>query len=430
MARIALAAALLAGACLACGCDGGEASAPAAHGRGGARPAVAVTLAPVLRQDIESTVDVVGTLFGEEQTTIGAKVPGRVREVFVDVGDRCTPGQELARIDPTDYELAVGQRRMALQEALAKLGLTEMPAAGFDVTTVATVQRAKFQAANAKAKLERARQLFERHPPMISEQDYADLETAYEVAQRDHDVAKLEAESLLAVARTRLSELRAAEQRLDDTCVRAPSAIPETASSASQPALPPFAVTRRNVSAGAYAREGDAMFDLVIDDPIRFRAAVPERYLADVRTGQVAHVRVESYSDPFEGRIRRINPAIDPQSRTFEIEVAVPNGRRLLRPGAFARGVVVIGQQQGVLFVPRQSIVSFAGLDRVFTVKDGKAVEHIVRIGPARGDHVAVLAGVEGSPERVVASGLSRLSQGDAVEFRTAATAPATAPAR
>jgi multidrug efflux pump subunit AcrA (membrane-fusion protein) len=387
-------------------------------GKAQSREAVAVMLAPVSFQGLERTVEVVGTLWGDEQTTISAKVPGRIQTIHVDVGDRVDPRQPLAQIDPTDYELTVSQREMALREALAKLGLSELPRDGeFDVSTVATVERAKFQAANAKAKLERARQLFQRQPPLISEQDYADLETAYEVAERDYDVAQLEAKSQLAVVRTRQSELEAAQQRLADTTVRAParrtshSAIPSTTATSDDLH---YAVTQRRVSTGEYVREGDAMFALVVDDPIRFRAAVPERHLAQLQLGQRVDVRVESYEQSFPGEVRRINPAIDPKSRAFEIEVNVPNPQRLLRSGAFARGTVVTGADPNVPFVPQAAVVSFAGVDRVFTVRDGKAVEHVVRVGPRRDDHVAIIEGLK-NEQAVIVAGQQRLANDDPV---------------
>src|SRR5690606_6413584 len=144
------------------------------------------------------TVSVVGTLYGDEETTISAKVPGRVRQILADVGDRVSPGEALAEIDPVDYELVIDQKEMSVRQALARLGLKELPDGDFDGSTIATVERARFQAANARAKLNRAKQLFEQQPPLISEQDFADLQTANEVAQRDYEVALLEAQALLA----------------------------------------------------------------------------------------------------------------------------------------------------------------------------------------------------------------------------------------
>jgi multidrug efflux pump subunit AcrA (membrane-fusion protein) len=428
------------------GCDKeGKANAPGGGGSGSGPPSnpkpqqqqqppkdpVAVRVAPAQVRAVDRTVEVVGTLFGDEQATISAKVPGRVRTFHVDVGDRVTAGQPLAQVDPTDYELAVSQRRMALNEALAKLGLSELPDASFDVVTIATVERSKFQAANAKAKLERARQLFQAKPPLISEQDYADLETAYEVAERDYSVAQLEAKSQLALGRAKQSDLDAAMQRLADTIVRAPGSSTPTTAPTTNAASRVYAVTSRNVSEGEYVREGDAMFELVADDPIKFRASVPERFIPDLKIDQPVHVRVDGREQAFPGRVSRINPAVDVQSRTFQIEVLVPNAERLLRPGAFARGVVVIGRDPSVVFVPQQAVVSFAGVDRVFTTKDGKAVEHVVQLGEKAGELVAIRKGLEHAQD-VVVFGQQRLGNTDPITIDASppTTAPSTTPAK
>jgi RND family efflux transporter MFP subunit len=383
---------------------------------------IAVTLAPVIWGSVNTTVEIVGTLFGDEQATISAKVAGRIEKIAADVGDRVRPGNVLAQIDRTDYELVVQQREMALRESLARLGLKEVPIGEFDISSVATVQRARYEAANANAKFERAQKLHAQKPPLISDQDYADIETARQVAQRSHDVALLEANSLLATARTRQSELAGARQRLADAAVRAPGNTPTTAPATA--GLARYAVTQRLTTQGEYVREGDPLFRVIADDPVKFRASVPERYVAQVKTGQAVLCRVEGYDRTFEGRVSRVNPAINPNNRNFELEVLIHNDQRLLRPGAFVRGDLVIGQIEKVPFVPKHAIVSFAGVDRVFSVKDGKAVEHVVQVGNARQKQVAIASGLDNS-SAVVVSGQEKLSNGVPVNVTNDAQAAA-----
>jgi RND family efflux transporter MFP subunit len=172
------------------------------------------------------------------------------------------------------------------------------------------------------------------------------------------------------------------------------------------------------VSVGEYVREGTALFRLIDDSPVKLRATVPERYAANVKLDQPVRVRIEAYRDEFEGRITRINPQIDPANRTFQIEVLVPNEQRLLKPGAFAQASVQTRQDENVVFVPRNAVVTFAGVDKVFTVDDqGKAVEHQVQLGPARGELVEVAKGLTGN-EAVVIEGASRLATGVAVTVK------------
>src|SRR5688500_18620618 len=111
---------------------------------------VAVTMGSSRVEPLQRSVEVVGTLYGDEETTLSAKVPGRVMQIFKDVGDRAAAGEALAQIDKTDYELGVAQKQMAVTSSLAKLGLTELPGPNFDFNKVPTVERARLQSANAE----------------------------------------------------------------------------------------------------------------------------------------------------------------------------------------------------------------------------------------------------------------------------------------
>ena len=81
------------------------------------------------------------------------------------------------------------------------------------------------------------------------------------------------------------------------------------------------------------------MFRLVDDDPLKFRAAVREQYVGEMHVGQRAMVRVDAYAASCR-QIARISPQVDPGSRTFQIEVVIPNAEGLLCPGGFARARV------------------------------------------------------------------------------------------
>ena len=127
---------------------------------------------------------------------------------------------------------------------------------------------------------------------------------------------------------------------------------------------------------------------------------------------------VEAYPDTFPGSVSRINPQIDPANRTFQVEILVANARHLLRPGGFARGRVQTRMQDDVVFVPQESVVTFAGVNKVFTVKGDKAAEVPIELGDRDGDEVEVLKGLRGT-ESVVVSGTSKLAAGMPVSVKS-----------
>ena len=451
--------------CLAACSKQEEGAAPQGGGAGGAanapaRDPVPVTVRPVTVRTAQRYVEVTGTLFGEEEVTISNKVPGKIIAIHKDVGDRVAPGEELAQLLRNDYELARNQRQAALQEVLARLGTAQVPPENFDPSTLPAVSRARSQAENARARLERGRQLFERTPPLLSPQDFADLETAFDVAQQGFEAELLTAKALAGEARTRLAELAIAEQALRDTTIRAPrpmaggatgdgddapaptpaAAAPATAPAnapAAAPATAPataaapsaeaskpnsFAVAARYVSVGELLSPISRMFRLVDDDPLKLRAPVREQFIGEMRVGQRALVRVDAYDRDFAGEVSRISPQVDPASRTFQIEVIIPNADGLLRPGGFARARVATRVQPEVVFVPRDAVVTFAGVSKVFTVKDGKAQEVVVDVASAaaQAQDLEVTRGLTGS-ESVIVTGTNRLATGVPVAVAPAA---------
>lgn len=394
-------------------------------------PTVEVALRPAVIGSAERSIEVVGTLFGDEEATISAKVAGQVVAVLKDVGDAAEAGEPLAYIDPVAYKLLRDQAKMALEQGLSVLGLDAVPAGDVDLTTVPTVVQKRIQYENAQRRFERAAQLFTGGAAgSISEQEYTDLKAAADVARSEYDVQLLTVQSQLAEVRVRDAELRIRQQRLDDTTVRAPGGVGPTTLASGDPAPKPFTqtylVAMRQVSLGEYVREGTPLFRLVSDDPIKLRAGVPERYQPRVRVGQVVRATIEGQAKPFDGRVSRVNPQVDPASRTFQVEAVFANPDGALRPGQFARAAVIIGQDSGVTFVPAEAVVSFAGVVRVFTVQDGKAVEHRITPGATVNGLVEILDGFAG-PGEVVVRGGSRLANGVPVKVvHAAASAPPT----
>jgi multidrug efflux pump subunit AcrA (membrane-fusion protein) len=403
-------------------------------------PPVPVILKPAALSEVQRTIEVVGTLWADEDVTISNKINGKVIGIYKDVGDRAEPGEPLAQLLKNDYELDRNQKQSALQEVLTKLGIKEIPGNDFDVTTLPTVRRAKLQADNAESRFNRGKQLHDNNPPLISDQDFTDLQTAWDVAKTAYEVEVLMVRGLISEAKTKQADLAIANQALDDTTIRVPRSDykaaeatlgqqDENRSPSSRPvdihAAKPkrsYAVAARMANAGELLKAVTPMFRLIDDDPVKLRAPVPERYTSEIKVGQRVDVNIEAYPQAFRGEISRINPQIDPANRTFQIEVLIPNEKHQLPPGAFARGLVQTKIDLQVVFVPLEAVVSFAGVNKVFTVKDNKAVEIVVDLGVRRGNLIEISKGVN-ADAMVVVSGTSKLASGVPVIVQSA---PAT----
>jgi RND family efflux transporter MFP subunit len=133
-------------------------------------------------------------------------------------------------------------------------------------------------------------------------------------------------------------------------------------------------------------------------------------------------VTLEGDTAVHEGRVARVSPAIEESSRTLSIEAEVANPTGTLRPGAFANASVVTESRDTTILVPAASVVSFAGVERVFVVSDGKAVERRVTTGRRDGTRVEVTDGLK--PGETVVVNPGNLVDGEAVSLPLAGGRP------
>jgi multidrug efflux pump subunit AcrA (membrane-fusion protein) len=382
--------------------------------------AVQVSVIKPAQRELPETIRVTGTLHGNEETTIAAKVPGRIVETLKDLGDYASTGEPLVRIDPTDYELSKREREFAFAETLARLGLLEIPPDTFDVEALPSVERARLQAENANLKYERGRKLVQEDPPVISEQDLIDLRTAWEVAQSNLKMERLTAQATLAEARTLAAQVAIAEQRVRDTTHRAPGNLQEGGSDAqthegASHSARRYEVAARMVTVGDFVQVGAPLFRLVNADPLKLRAPVNERRLGMVKADQTVIVHVEAFEQPFQGRVSRVSPAVEMATRAFEVEIIVPNAARTLKPGSFAIAEIEIGAGTALL-IPKSAIITFAGVQKIMLVQDGKAKEQRVELGREADDLVEIRTGLSAT-DQIVAKPPASLTSGTPVQI-------------
>jgi len=410
------------GVALVLGCNQSrEVLPPVADAAAGSSTAVMVTVQPVTFRSVQRTVGLVGTLHGYEEISLGAKVEGRVRKIAHDVADRVKPGEILLEIDPTDYQLNVRQAQRALQVELAKLGLEELPVGKVDVTRVPTVVQAQLRRDNAQKRMERAKTLVEKKAS--AEEELSEKISEFRVAQAEYDNQVLVAKAGIAAIQVKNEALSIAKQQLLDTIVRVPEPslpVPGVEHGAS------YAITSRAVAEGSYVMPGADVFKIVIESPLKFRGRVPERKSSEVRLGQKAEIYTAAYPRSFPGEVTRINPSIDPQTRTFEVEILVPNTQSELKPGGFAKTAILTEVDERTPTVPLEAPVQVAGVTKIFLVEDGHAKEVQVTLGVQGSDWVEIATPKLPADAQVVTSGQTAIADRSAVAVREAAT-PMTA---
>ena len=354
---------------------------------------------PATEDRLVRAITVTGTLAAEEQVTLSMKVTGRLQDLYVDLGSRVTRGQVLARLTPTDFNLRESQAEAALQQARARLGL---PVQGGEILIdpeKTSIVR------SARALLEEARLTRERTATFVAQGISAkaaldSADASLQVAESRYQDALEEVRNRQAVLEQRRTELELARQAVRDSSLTSPL---------------DGMVRERHVTEGQYLAAGSPAVTIVRVHPLRLRVSVPERDSQAVRVNQVVQVTVEGDTTSYPGRVARISPAIDEASRSLMIEAEVPNANGALRPGSFANASIVSTDSDRAVIVPTSALVTFAGVEKVLSVKDGKVVEKRVTIGRRTAERLEILNGlaagdpvitqpgnlVEGTPVRV-----------------------------
>jgi len=367
---------LLAGMLAGCGAAKNDAKGKGKEGPSG--PPRPVQTSKAQMQGLERTIAAVGALAAYEQATLGVKVSGRMQLVSVDIGSVVKKGQLIAQLEKREYEVKLMQAEALLAQARAKLGL---PLEGdddqVDVSKTSLVREAAAVLEEAKKNRERVLKLSKEG--VSSESEVSTVEAAYEVALNRQRDALEEARNRQAQLVQRRAEVAIAKQQLEETAIKAPF---------------DGIVQERKASQGEYLSVGSPVATVVRSDILRLRLEVPERRASLVKEGQPVRLTVTGDTNVYLGEIKRLSPMLNDLNRMLMVEADVPNPGRL-RPGFFAQADIVVSLNEPALTVPLDALVTFAGVEKVLTIKDGKAVERPVSSGRVGDKWVEILSGLK-----------------------------------
>lgn len=394
MSRAVLALFLpLFGACsiLVAGCSG----TGSAQSRGAAPPRRVKTV--TVRQDtVRRTIDIVATLQASEEVTVSAEVEGKVSRIRADLGDRVAAGDVLVELDREKLEYRYDASRAALERGRARYGAEGQngePLRPLEATP--EVQKAAAELSQAEQAVKRARELSRRG--LLPNQQLDDAESRYRAAAAGYEASLQDARNLRADIDAGAANARLAERELRDALVRAPFG---------------GYIQQRLVAPGMFVRVQTPVMSLVKVDPLKATGEVPERMAPWVHVGQQVELRVDAYPDTvIAGRVARISPAVNAQTRAFPLEAIVPNGDSRLKPGTFARARILSGRVDRILAVPVSALQYRYGVNRVFVMTGDRLAAREVKTGDRLGERMEVTSGVSAG-DRIVAADVEQLADG------------------
>lgn len=333
-----LAVVFLGASLVAAGCSGSSTTAEAAP-EAATAPVVDVPVVKAVVGQVESALEISGTLAPRSRVAVKPKLPGTLEQILVDIGDAVNEGQTIATLDRRELDAQV-------DASIAAVGVAK-----------ASLDTAEAALANAVLEHDRAKNLFEKGALPRQRLDTADTAHRASVAQRD-------------LATANLAQAEAALRRAREIQKNATITSPVTGF-----------VVERNYDAGAMP--GDLPVVVVADmRQMKLEAGVSELEAGRLRVGMKTRVAVQAKpGETFFGQLAAIAPEVNERNRHFKVDVRVPNDGRALLSGMYATARIVEATSDNAVIVPKEAV----------TTKDGKRI-----VQKVQGDTVTTVEVSEG----------------------------------
>ncbi len=331
------------------------------------RPAVAVDAAVAAAAFLLEGVEVTGELSPKSEVAVKAEVAGLVREVFVTEWIRVVKGTPLVRIDLGEQEPMLRRAEAAIAGAKANL------------------MQARVMQTRASRELERMKEL--KESGLATRQALDDARTGEEAEG-----------ARVAAAAAQISaaeeEMRQIRLRLAKGLVTAPI---------------DGVVSERRVNVGDLVGEAGAnqpLFHIVDNSVLNLSVSAPSAALAALRRGQTIEFMTDAFPGrTFLGKIKYINPSVGNTDRSVRVMAEVHNGTGELKGGLFVKGRVITKRREGVVLVPRDSLLSWnvaGGTASIYVVEKERARRREVRTGAVDGGGVEIVSGLKSGEQYVV----------------------------
>lgn len=271
-------------------------------------------------QVFEAEIVITGNAAPNQKVTVYAMESGYVETLNADIGDKVLKGAVLAKLTHPQLTRDLEKSKAFLQ---AKQTL-----------------------------FERLKKVYEQTPALISLQQFEDAEAEFNMAQ---------------------TEYNALQEKVGFLNIRAPFQ---------------GKVTKRYVDVGNLVQSGlsednpQKLFEIQETDPIRVKISLPESDARYVQEGMpVEIVFPELNQQKLKAQISRIAGALDPASKTMQVEIDIPNPKNQILPGMYAKIQLQVESRNEVLALPLSSKIMYKNEPNLLVIRDSIAVMMPIKSG-------------------------------------------------
>lgn len=219
------------------------------------------------------------------------------------------------------------------------------------------------------------------------------------ISRESYDQVATELQSLEA-------DIMLLQARIDETELRAPFS---------------GTVGLRMISEGAFASTQTPIVRLVKNSPLKIEFSVPERYSGEIEPGFPIHFTVDGYPEAFEAKVYAIDPKVDMNTRTIIVRALYNNSNEELKPGRFASVRAILSQINNTISIPTEALIPEMEGEKVYVLKDGKAIERRVSTGLRTESHIQIRNGLQFG-DTLLTTAILQLREGLPVQLDTLVT--------
>src|ERR1700730_15648513 len=345
------------------------------HPAGATEELTTVSAARVARADLSQTLTLAAEFRPYQEVEVHAKVAGYVKTINVDVGDLVRAGQLLAELEIPELKDEMTQDEASVNRSREEIN-----------RATADLERAESVHEMAHLGSTRLAAVLKQRPNLVAQQDIDEALSRDKVAEAQVSTAR----AAVAAARQQLAVAAAGQNKTKTLFAYARITAP-------------FAgvVTRRYADSGAMIQAGTSsqtqampVVRLSQNSTLRLIMQVPESAVPRVRVGAVVDVKVQALDRAFQGKVARVSGKLNPDTRTMEAEVDVPNPTLELVPGMYAYATIATDRSHGIV-APVEAVDRKDDRRTVLVVAPGGRLEsRDITVGLEAPDQVEVRAGL------------------------------------
>lgn len=321
--------------------------------------------------DLVQSVVLSGRALPDKNVMVVPKMPGKVADVYVAVGDLVAQGDPLFKLDDANLTKQLEQAGAALRSARVNQEMTQD------------------QLATAKASFERMKTLYESG---------AISQSQYEQAELAASTKPLEAAQ--AAVQQAETAYQMAQDALSDITITAPIS---------------GMIATLNTETGEMVSNAQPALVLIDVNPLYIRVDVTENLINKFKIEQEIDLYVPAVDKALTGTVTSVSPVIDNMSLLYPVQIRIDNSDLAIKSNMFAEVNFVTDVHQQVLVVPSNAVLLKNGEQVLYVEKEGYAEERIVTVGLDNGSDIEVVSGLQ-EGDMVIVKGQNYISDGSKVK--------------